>query len=153
MKLKSTFALLAMAAVTATGSARVAAVGEVSRAVGICAQATSRLGVDDRPFRAEAWATEAVDGLPGDRFYSKGDLRASLGMRPGIGGSCIISFTVRSAYDLAPLTESLERAFHVKALASGPAFALLPLPDKLLQGQVTPTPIGSVVSVAVDMRD
>ena len=147
--------LLSMVTVSAIGAARkpVVELGEISRAVGVCVQATSRVGVDDQPFLSGAWTREAVDGMPGDRFYSKGDLRASLGTRPGVGGSCIISFNIREPYDLTPLTRALEQDSHVKALASSPAFALLSLPGKVLQGRVTSIPTGSLVSVAVEMRD
>jgi hypothetical protein len=153
MKLEYKRLLLAVMGIFLAGATRapVVDVDEVSRAVGVCANATSKLGVDDQPFKTGAWTMETVDGLPGDRFYSKGDLRASLGTRPGVGGSCIISINVRSSYDLTPLTRALERAFNVKALVSSPTFALLPLPEKVLQGRVAPTPVGSVVSVAVEM--
>lgn len=155
MKLRLRCSLLAMVTISATGSASAPAVeiGGISRAVGVCAQATSKLGVDDLLFINEGWTTETADGPPGDRFYSKGDLRASLGTRPGVGGSCIISFNTRSSYDLVPLTKALEQTFHVRAILSSPTSALLPLPDRLLLGRVVPTPIGSVVSVALEMRE
>ena len=155
MRLRLKHCLLGMVAVSTIGAARKPAgeFGEISRAAGVCIQATSRAGVDDKPFLSGAWTREAVDGMPGDRFYSKGDLRASLGTRPGVGGSCIISFNIREPYDLTPLTKALEQLFHVKALASSPAFALISVPGKVLQGRVTPIPTGSLVSVAVEMRD
>ena len=144
-----------MVAVSAVGAARKPAVelDEISRAVGVCVQATSRAGVDGQPFLSRRWTQEAVNGMPGDRFYSKGDLRASLGTRPGVGGSCIISLNIRESYDLTPLTKALEQDLHAKALASSPAFALLPLPGKVLQGRVISIPTGSLISVAAEMSD
>ena len=57
---------------------------------------------------------EEIDGQPGDRYYSQGDLRASLGTRPGVGGSCIVSFNTKSAYTLAPLVTAMEQDHHAK---------------------------------------
>ena len=154
-KPKRRYLLLAIIAVSVTGSARASAVEPVTilPAVGICIQATSKVGVADQSFIKDGWTIETVDGLPNDRFYSKGDLRASLGTRPGVGGSCIISFNTSSFYDLAPMIRALERSFHTKALASDRTFALLPVFKQLIQARVTPVPSGSVVSVAVEMQD
>lgn len=147
--------LLAIAAASITGSARASSVQPVvvAPAVSVCIQATSKLGVDDQSFLKDGWTVEAVKGAPGDRFYSKGDLRASLGMRPSVGGSCIISFNTPSPYNLLPLTGALERTFDTKALASDQSFALLSVAGQVIQTRVTPVPNGSVVSVAVEMQD
>ena len=127
-------------------------VGEITRAVEVCVQATTKLGVDDKAFLRGGWTTEAVNGAPGDRFYSKHDLRASLGTRPS-GGSCIISFNIRQPYDLTVLTLALEQATGVKAVASDSRFALIPIGGKWLMGRVDPIPTGSLVSVAVEVRE
>lgn len=146
-------ALLGMAALCTTGAVEDTTIDlhAMSRAVSICLQATSKTGVADRLFIDGGWLREPVEGLPGDRYYSSGRLRASLGTRPGVGGSCIISTNIRSAYDLTALTRVLEKRFETQALTDSPVFALLPLSGKLVPLTVTPVPTGSVVSVAVEI--
>lgn len=154
MGLKFKLGLLFGALGLSTAAAGVPAVdvGEFTRAVEVCVQATTKLGVDDKPFLSGGWTTEAASGAPGDRFYSKHDLRASLGTRPS-GGSCIISFNIRQPYDLTVLTLALEQATGVKAVASGSRFSLIPIGKNQLIGRVDPIPTGSLVSVAVEMGE
>lgn len=137
-----------------TGAADVPAMdaSEFTRDVEVCVQATTKLGVDEKAFSSGGWTTEAVNGAQGDRFYSKHDLRASLGTRPS-GGSCIISFNIRQPYDLTALTLALEQAIGVKAVASSSRFALIPIEGKWLMGRVDPIPTDSLVSVAVEVRE
>lgn len=123
-----------------------------SRAVDTCVRATSKLGVDDQAFIDGKWVREEIDGQPGDRYYSQGDLRASLGTRPAAGGSCIVSFNTKSAYTLAPLVAALEQDLRARVVNDSPSFAMLQLHGKWLLARVDPTPIGTrMVSVAVEM--
>lgn len=147
------FGLAALSVLSATpAQAEMVDAATFSKAVDTCVRATSKLGVDDRAFIDGKWVREEIDGQPGDRHYSQGDLRASLGNRPGSGGSCIVSFNTKAAYSLAPLTAALEQDLHAKAVTGSPSFAMLQLPGKWLLVRVDSTPIGTrMVSVAVEM--